>query len=73
LILKKNNEKIQLIVKDNGKGFDLKNVFDEDGHSNGIGLESMKERTELFEGMFRIKSDEGEGTMIEAFWPCGHN
>ena len=73
LMLNKNNKKIQLIVEDNGKGFDLKNVFGEDGHSSGMGLESMKERTELFEGMFRIKSDEGEGTMIEAFWPCGHS
>jgi len=73
LILTKNNEEIQLIVEDNGKGFDLKNVFDEDGHTSGMGLESMKERTELFEGMFRIKSDEGKGTMIEAFWPSVHS
>ena len=72
LILKKNNERIQLIVEDNGKGFDLKDVFSEDDHTSGMGLESMKERTELFEGIFKIKSDEGEGTMIEAFWPCGH-
>ena len=58
------------MVEDNGKGFDLKDVLREDGHSSGMGLESMKERTELFEGKFRIKSDEGKGTMIEAFWPC---
>ena len=73
LIFKKNSEKIQLIVEDNGKGFDIKNEFGEDGYTSGMGLESMKERTELFEGIFKIKSDKGKGTMIEAFWPSVHS
>ena len=73
LILKRNIEKIQLIVEDNGQGFDLKKVFGGDGYTGGMGLESMKERTELFEGIFTIKSDKGGGTLIEAFWPCGHS
>ena len=36
----------------------------------GLGLASMKERTELSSGMFSIESRPGFGTTILASWKC---
>jgi PAS domain S-box-containing protein len=70
LSLKKNNQKIELIIEDNGKGFDLHQVLRTDGHARGLGLQGMRERTELFGGSIDLKSETGKGTTICAKWPC---
>lgn len=63
LSLKKKDDRVELIVEDNGIGFDLENT------RKGFGLGSMRERTELSEGSFRIESTKGSGTVIRAEWP----
>jgi len=70
LNLKKNKRKIELYIEDNGKGFDLSEVLHADGHERGLGLQSIRERTELFGGSIDIKSEKGKGTTICANWPC---
>ncbi len=58
------NEQINILISDSGKGFDtsgLKTVNDED---SGYGLLSMKERVELLNGKFDLKSGIGMGTKI---------
>jgi len=58
------SEQINLLISDNGKGFDtggLKPVKDED---SGYGLLSMKERVELLNGKFDLKSGIGKSTKI---------
>jgi len=45
---------------DNGIGFDKKLIS-----KNGIGLEGMKERVNLINGIFKLKSERGKGTTIE--------
>jgi PAS domain S-box-containing protein len=70
LSLKKNQQKIELTIKDNGKGFDLPEVLHADTYERGFGLQSMKERTELFGGSINIESKKGKGTTICANWPC---
>jgi PAS domain S-box-containing protein len=62
LILKKTAEKIQLSIKDNGDGFDPENI------KHGLGLTSMRERTELSGGAFAVESIPGKGTTIRASW-----
>jgi signal transduction histidine kinase len=62
LILKKAKEKIELSIEDNGMGFDLENI------KQGLGLTSMRERTELSGGTFEIESVPGRGTTIRAQW-----
>jgi signal transduction histidine kinase len=37
----------------------------------GIGLDSMRERTELSAGSFSIESIREKGTIIRASWPRG--
>jgi len=62
---------IALCIRDNGQGFDLLasgGSGGENGH-RGLGLQSMRERTELSGGTFKIESSRGAGTVIHAWWP----
>jgi PAS domain S-box-containing protein len=70
LSLKKNRQKIELTIEDNGKGFDLADVLHTENHKRGLGLQSMRERTELFGGSIDYRSKKGGGTTIRADWPC---
>jgi signal transduction histidine kinase len=54
---------IRLEIRDNGIGFDLETV------RKGLGINSMKERTELSGGVFTIESARGLGTNLKASWP----
>jgi PAS domain S-box-containing protein len=63
LFLHKVEDKIELKIEDNGMGFDLEN------YRKGLGLTSMRERTELSKGSFAIESTPGMGTTIKAQWP----
>jgi signal transduction histidine kinase len=54
------SQQAELVVKDNGKGFDLKGINLE-GH---FGIHSMKERVAQMNGRFEIKSAPHEGTIV---------
>jgi len=68
--LKKVNGTIALTVQDNGEGFDLESLSVRDSSKKGLGIPSMKERTELLGGSFTIESAKGKGTVITAVWPA---
>lgn len=60
---------IVLVVEDDGKGFDTKNLGEElDG--SGLGLISMQERVNAFDGELAINSNIGTGTEIIVELPC---
>ncbi len=63
LSLKKKDDRIELVVEDNGMGFDLETS------KRGLGLTSMKERIEYAGGSFFIQSVSGKGTTIRAILP----
>lgn len=63
LCLQKGSSRIELMIKDNGQGFDL------DTASRGLGLSTMTERAELSGGTFDLESACGKGTVIRASWP----
>ncbi len=52
------NNCIRLRINDNGVGFDTKKS------KTGIGIRNIKKRTELFSGIFSIKSSPGKGCEI---------
>jgi len=60
---------IELVIKDDGKGFDLQKFHEASKHQGGLGIESMNERTELFGGEFILNSRIGQGTVVRAIWP----
>jgi PAS domain S-box-containing protein len=48
--LKKSGRAIELIIKDNGKGFDTKTLQDGQAKTKGLGLKNIQDRTEIYEG-----------------------
>jgi signal transduction histidine kinase len=70
LSLREMEGRIELVLEDNGQGFDLEKVLGSESPKRGLGLTSMRERTELSGGSFAIESTQGKGTIIRASWPC---
>lgn len=60
-----NNEFILLIIKDNGKGFDVSTSHNLGGH----GINSMRDRAISLAGSFRLQSSPSSGTLIEVKMP----
>ncbi len=56
---------IELTVSDNGKGFEERNGFAQEG----LGLISMRERVQMVHGVFGIKTQPGTGTTISVQIP----
>jgi signal transduction histidine kinase len=64
---------VELVLKDNGQGFNPEKVPFQETPKRGLGLLSMKERTEFAGGSFAIESEEGKGTLVRASWPLPKN
>jgi PAS domain S-box-containing protein len=69
ICLEKYKRTIRLTVRDNGKGFDPAHLERPKTALHGVGLNSMRERTESLGGSFKIESAKGSGTTIQASWP----
>ena len=65
----KRENTIELKIQDNGLGFDMDAALGR-SYEGGLGLTSMRERTELSGGSFAMQSALGKGTAIHASWPC---
>jgi len=69
LSLTRNRHAIQLVVHDDGSGFNLdSNVAQHSGR--GLGLVGMRERVELTGGRFSIVSGQESGTTLQMCWPA---
>ena len=68
LELRQSGNRLELTVRDNGRGFDPNAIRYRDVELDGLGLESMKERTEHAGGVFEVSSSPGAGTAIRAAW-----
>ncbi|HEY6192696.1 MAG TPA: PAS domain S-box protein [Bacteroidota bacterium] len=60
---------VRLQVRDNGSGFDTASVHLKKDSSRGLGLISMRERSEELGGTCRIESTPGKGTTITVEFP----
>ncbi len=69
LTLRKFDNKIDVTINDNGSGFDVEQVLNEEYPEKGLGLASMRERAEFSNGTFSVESREGKGTTLRASWP----
>jgi two-component system NarL family sensor kinase len=61
-------DRVQLIIKDNGQGFNVEGVLSAKSDKRRFGLASMRENTEISGGLFAIESVKGNGTTIAASW-----
>jgi PAS domain S-box-containing protein len=67
--LSKTGGELELYIQDNGRGFDFRKSSAKEGSISGLGIESMRERTEISGGSFKIFSEPRQGTAIRARWP----
>ena len=73
LSLRRLDDRMELVIQDNGRGFNVEKVRSQGAAERGLGLLSMRERVQLSGGVFAIESAEGQGTIIRAYWPlCGN-
>ena len=70
LSVRKVSGRMELTIQDNGQGFNPEKALALESTKRGLGLSSMRERTELSGGSFDIESAEGKGTIIRASWPA---
>ena len=60
VVLRKSEERLILIVRDNGKGITSPEIAD----PNSLGLLGARERAHLLGGRIRIRGTEGKGTSV---------
>lgn len=58
---------LQILVTDNGRGFDITAQPGENG--NGLGLRNMHNRINMINGVININSSHGNGTTVEILLP----
>ena len=66
--LKGTSGHMELVIEDNGRGFDVAQLRFENKEPTGVGIRSMKERSRLSGGTFSIDSIKSEGTTVRASW-----
>jgi PAS domain S-box-containing protein len=73
LSLVKSDHRLEFIIRDNGIGFDPQEAIVKRNPWGGLGLLSMKERTELSGGLFGVESAKGKGTVVRVSWPVNES
>jgi PAS domain S-box-containing protein len=71
LVLRNRGGAIELLVEDNGQGFNWADLNVREDAVRGMGLISMKERAELSGGALEVTARPGGGTSIRVTWPPG--
>ena len=61
VVLDRRNEQFDVIIEDNGQGFDVEAILRHGATKRALGLIGMKERAALVGGTFEIESHTGQG------------
>ena len=64
ILLQRNPDQVQLIVEDDGRGFDTQVILQRPVAGAHLGLHGMRERAALLNGSISIESSTGTGTTI---------
>jgi PAS domain S-box-containing protein len=67
--LRQRNGELELVIRDNGVGFDARVAQKRAAHGASFGLLGMQERTQLVSGQIKIRSEPKRGTTIRARFP----
>lgn len=67
--LRQEDDRLHLMVRDDGVGFDVGVLRQQAVHGASLGLLSMEERATLVEGSLELKSAPGQGTEVHAWFP----
>ena len=66
VVLDRPGNAVRLLVRDEGRGFRFDRATNTNGRGEKVGLSGMRERVSLLGGQFRLHSEPGRGTTIEA-------
>jgi signal transduction histidine kinase len=69
--LDRKNDTLELVVEDDGIGFDMAETLPGNTPREGTGLSSMRTRVEQTKGSFQIENGKDAGVLIRASWPLG--
>jgi signal transduction histidine kinase len=69
--IKRQDDRVNFIIKDNGVGFDLKQITQREIEERGMGLAAMDERLRMVGAQLNIMSQPGTGTEINFSIPAG--
>lgn len=69
IFLQKLPGQISVSVKDNGRGFNIKEIDNPSRKNGGFGLLSIRERLNHIGGIFEIETEKGQGTCIRLIVP----
>jgi PAS domain S-box-containing protein len=64
-----NDACLQLIIRDDGRGFAVRDIMGRTGANISLGLEGMRERASAIGGQVHIVSDAGQGTEVRVTFP----
>lgn len=70
VILTMQPRRVSAIVKDDGEGFDVPATEARQGRTRHLGLISMRERADLEQGDFEVRSQLGRGTEVRVAFAC---
>ena len=68
VLLNSSDDRLTLMISDNGAGFDVQELRNRSDERTGFGLRSMRERVEATGGTFDIESARGSGVVLHARW-----
>ena len=68
--IERTDDMLDLLIEDDGCGFDPDSMKCIDCQTRGLGLLSMKERALVSGGTYHLRSAGGQGTCIWASWRC---
>jgi signal transduction histidine kinase len=70
--LRQNSDRIEMTIRDDGRGFDPEDAFEPNNPTPSWGLLGMQERAALIGAVMEIISAPGEGTIIKISVPHSH-
>jgi signal transduction histidine kinase len=60
---------LELVVRDDGRGFDMSSIHEQAARQGRLGLLGMRERVQILGGSLEVDSEPGLGTRIRALFP----
>jgi signal transduction histidine kinase len=73
LHLQRRQSAVVALIQDDGQGFDVAHILDQEDLPSGTGLLGIRERVTLLGGKFNVRSRPGQGTQltVEIPWENG--
>ncbi len=69
VIIKRKPDTVEVLIQDDGCGFDVASYLPQGAHQHGFGLANMVKRIKLLAGRLSVQSAPGKGTTLDITIP----